>query len=100
MTTDTRTKIKTSTGLKEPNQYKVIYVNDEVTSMEFVVSSLMQVFGFDEPTAEDITMQVHTAGSAVVAVLPYEIAEQKGMEVTMLAREDGYPLQVRIEEDK
>jgi ATP-dependent Clp protease adapter protein ClpS len=42
-------------------------------------------------------MEIHEAGSSVVAVLPYEIAEQKGIEVTMEARTEGFPLQVKIE---
>jgi ATP-dependent Clp protease adapter protein ClpS len=42
-------------------------------------------------------MDIHHNGSAVVAVLPYEIAEQKGTEVTLEARQQGYPLQVKLE---
>ena len=45
-------------------------------------------------------MKVHEEGSAVVAVLPYELAEQKGIEVTLLARNNGFPLQVKIEQDQ
>ena len=44
-------------------------------------------------------VKIHEDGSAVVAVYPYELAEQKGVEVTLAARRDGYPLEVRIEED-
>ena len=46
-----------------------------------------------------ITEDIHSGGSAVVAVLPYEIAEQKGIEVTVEARNQGYPLQVKIESE-
>jgi ATP-dependent Clp protease adapter protein ClpS len=42
-------------------------------------------------------MKVHQEGSAVVATLPFEMAEQKGIEVTMLARNNGFPLQVKLE---
>jgi ATP-dependent Clp protease adapter protein ClpS len=45
-------------------------------------------------------VDIHTQGSATVAVLPYEIAEQKGIEVTLNARTNGYPLQVRLEPDE
>jgi ATP-dependent Clp protease adapter protein ClpS len=38
-------------------------------------------------------------GSAVVAVLPYEIAEQKGIEITVDARNEGFPLQIKLEPD-
>ena len=47
--------------------------------------------------AEKITIDIHESGSAVVAVLPYEIAEQKGIEVTLRARAEGYPLQIKLE---
>jgi len=68
--------------------------------MEFVVSSLIEYFDYTEDTATTITQSIHSDGSAVVAVLPYELAEQKGIEVTMLARNNGFPLQVKIEADK
>lgn len=100
MATDTKVKIQPKQNIKEPNKFKLIYVNDEVTTMEFVIESLVEVFGYDEDAAHGITMQIHEAGSAVVAVLPYEMAEQKGVEVTLLAREAGFPLQVKLEEDR
>ena len=74
-------------------------MNDEVTSMEFVVSSLIEYFNYTDDTAVHITENIHSNGSAVVAVLPYEIAEQKGIEVTILARSQGYPLQVKVESE-
>ena len=77
----------------------MIYINDETTTQEFVVETLKVIFNYDEGAAEAITMKVHEEGSAVVAVLPYELAEQKGIEVTMLARNNGFPLQVKIEQD-
>lgn len=95
--TDTKIKIKPNVALQEPPLFKIIYINDEVTSMDFVVSSLIDYFNYTEDTAENITMDIHNQGSAVVAVLPYEIAEQKGIEVTLDARSQGYPLQVKVE---
>ena len=95
-----RPKIIPKTSIPEPSQYRVIYVNDNATTMEFVVETLRIIFNYDEGAAEAITMKVHEEGSAVVAVLPYEIAEQKGIEVTMLARENGFPLLVKIEPDQ
>ena len=79
--------------------YKVIYINDSQTSMQFVIESLIGYFSYTELSAEKITEDIHVDGSAVVAVLPYEIAEQKGIEVTVDARSQGYPLQVKLEED-
>jgi ATP-dependent Clp protease adaptor protein ClpS len=95
--TETKIKIKPNIALQEPPMYKIIYMNDEVTSMEFVVGSLIDYFNYTQDTASNITVDIHEKGSAVVAVLPYEIAEQKGIEVTLEARSQGYPLQVKVE---
>lgn len=94
---EVNTKIKPNLGLKEPPLFKIIYLNDDRTSMEFVVGSLIDYFNYNPDTATTITMDIHEKGSAVVAVLPYEIAEQKGIEVTLEARAQGYPLQVKVE---
>ena len=94
---DTRTRIKPAEDLKEPPMYRVVYLIDNQTTYEFVVESLMQYFDYTVETAQTITADIHDAGSACVAVLPYEIAEQKGIEVTMLARAQSYPLQIRVE---
>jgi len=98
--TTVRQRIEPKLNIPEPPSYRVIYVNDETTSMEFVIETLKIVFHYDQGGAEAITQRVHEEGSAVVAVLPYEIAEQKGIEVTQLARNNGYPLQVKIEVDQ
>ena len=94
---DTKSKIKPNLALKEPPLFKIIYMNDDQTSMEFVISSLIDYFNYNPDTASAITVDIHEKGSAVVAVLPYEIAEQKGIEVTLDARAQGYPLQVKVE---
>lgn len=95
--TDTKVKIKPNLALQEPPLFKIIYINDEVTSMEFVVSSLIDYFDYTQDTAVSITTDIHQSGSAVVAILPYEIAEQKGIEVTLDARAQGFPLQIKVE---
>lgn len=93
------TKIKTHTILREPPLFRVIYINDSRTTMEFVVGSLIEHFEYSVAAAEKITIDIHDAGSAVVAVLPYEIAEQKGIEITLSARSEGFPLQIKLEPD-
>lgn len=94
---ETKTRIKPLEAVKEPPLYRVVYLNDNQTTYEFVIESLMEYFDYNEETAAQITVDIHEAGSAVVAVLPYEIAEQKGVEVTMLARAQSYPLQIKLE---
>lgn len=95
-----RNRIEPKLNIQEPPQYRVIYINDESTTMEFVVETLKVIFNYDEGAAMALTAQVHEEGSAVVAVMPYEMAEQKGIEVTLLARNNGFPLQVKIEQDQ
>ena len=97
--TETKTKIKPNLAIAEPPLFKIIYINDEVTSMNFVVESLIDYFNYNEDTASGITKSIHDTGSAVVAILPYEIAEQKGIEVTVSARAQGFPLQIKVEAD-
>lgn len=91
--TETDLKVK----IKEPARYQVIYFNDEQTTAEFVTTSLIEFFNYSTPDAEHVTQSIHDNGSAVVAVLPYELAEQKGIEVTLEARKQGFPLQIKIE---
>ena len=94
---EVKQKVQTDIKVQEPPMFKVIYVNDEKTSVEFVIESLIEHFDYDSKGAEHITLDIHNNGSATVAVLPYEIAEQKGVEVTVSARSNGYPLMVKIE---
>ena len=94
---ETKTATRTRIEVREPPMFRVIYINDNHTSMEFVINSLVEHFEYTPVTAERITVDIHEAGSAVVAVLPYEIAEQKGIEITVSARSEGYPLQIKLE---
>ena len=94
---EVKNKIKPLEGIKEPSLFRVIYLNDNLTSMEFVVESLVEYFNYTPESAEQITIDIHQQGSAVVAVLPFEVAEQKGIEVTHLARSNNYPLQIKLE---
>jgi ATP-dependent Clp protease adaptor protein ClpS len=90
-------KIQTKTNVRPPSLFNVIYMNDNVTTMEFVVETLKSIFHHDEESAMEITMKIHEEGSSVVSTLPYEIAEQKGVEATLMARNNGFPLNVKLE---
>lgn len=95
----TKTKVTPNLDLREPPMYRVIYINDDVTTMEFVVESLVAVFNYTSEEAVLLTQKIHEDGSGVAAVLPYEMAEQKGVEVTQLARANGFPLNIKLEPD-
>lgn len=90
-------KKQISKQIKEPGKFKVIVCNDDVTTMEFVVAMLVTVFRYDEKRAIDLTMAIHQKGSAVAGIYPYEIAEQKAVDATNMARLNGYPLITKVE---
>lgn len=86
--------------VKEPNTYKVIFLNDDYTPMDFVVSLMVEIFKHSEQTAHQITMKIHEEGSGVVGQYYYEVAEQKALEAASIVKQHGFPLQIRIEENK
>lgn len=91
--TETQEKIK----IQEPSKYNVIFLNDDITTVEFVIRVLKQIFNKSQDEAIKITEHIHKTGSGVVGTYLHEIAEQKGIETTLLAREEGYPLQVKVQ---
>jgi ATP-dependent Clp protease adaptor protein ClpS len=93
----TRVKPTPNFDLREPPLYRVIYINDSVTTIEFVIETLVTIFNHTPESAQEVTMKIHEEGSGTAAILPYEMAEQKGVEVTQLARNNGFPLQIKLE---
>jgi ATP-dependent Clp protease adaptor protein ClpS len=93
----TKVKVKPRTDIEPPRHFKVIYLNDDITTMEFVITTLMEIFDHSIESATEITQKIHEEGSAVVGVYPFEIAEHKGVEVTVMARANQFPLQVKVE---
>lgn len=85
--------------IKEPGLFKVIFLNDDYTPMDFVVSLIIEIFKHSEEGAISITNQIHQEGSGVVGIYTYEIAEQKSIEATNLSRDNGFPLRIKIEEE-
>ena len=96
--TDGAVKERAKTEKKEPTLYKVVLLNDDYTTMEFVVQVLESVFQKSPAEAYRIMMQVHLNGRGIAGVYPWEVAETKVETVTSLAREAGYPLRAAIEE--
>lgn len=92
-------KERVNNKLQEPKKYKVIMINDDFTTMEFVVSVLMDIFHKDQLTAEAIMLQVHKQGKAVVGVYSYDIATTKVTKALAKAKEAGFPFRMTVEED-
>ncbi|NBR61493.1 MAG: ATP-dependent Clp protease adaptor ClpS [Actinobacteria bacterium] len=100
---DTSTLIKHDEKIKieihEPKRWNVIFLNDDQTPMEFVISLLIEVYGHSGEKAQAITLTIHEKGSDIAGTYSFEIAEVKAVETTNLARASGFPLQVKLEEE-
>jgi ATP-dependent Clp protease adaptor protein ClpS len=84
--------------LEEPKMYKVILLNDDYTSMDFVVEVLVSIYSKSDEEAVQIMLDVHKKGKAICGVYVYEIAETKSYLTHKLARENNFPLKTLIEE--
>ena len=83
--------------IKQPEEYRVILLNDDFTTMEFVVSVLMTVFHKAVPEATRIMLDVHKKGRGIVGIYIYDIAVTKVNQVHTLARQNGFPLKCTME---
>src|ERR1700680_4642752 len=84
---------------KRPEMYKVVLLNDDYTTMEFVLHVLETVFQQSPAEAYRVMMHVHVNGRGIAGVYPWEVAETKVATVTSLAREAGFPLRATLEEE-
>ena len=82
---------------KKPELYKVLLLNDDYTTMEFVVEILESIFHKTPAEAHRIMMMVHTQGKGLCGVYPFEVAETKVAAVVDRAREHGFPLRAAME---
>jgi ATP-dependent Clp protease adaptor protein ClpS len=91
-------KERVQTQKKEPSLYKVILLNDDYTTMEFVIHVLESIFQKSPAQAYQIMMHVHVQGRGVAGVYPWEVAETKTEAVIQEARDAGFPLKAVTEE--
>lgn len=77
--------------------YRVIIHNDHVTTFEFVIAVLINIFELSPNRAIDVTYEAHTQGNAYVTTLPLEEAKSKVFKAQYLARQQGFPLTFTIE---
>jgi ATP-dependent Clp protease adaptor protein ClpS len=90
-------KERVKTEKKEPPLFKVVLLNDDYTTMEFVIQVLESVFQKSPAEAFRIMMHVHVNGRGIAGVYPWDIAETKANTVIELARDAGYPLKAVTE---
>lgn len=84
--------------IQEPKLYKVIMHNDDVTTMDFVVQVLVDVFHKSVEEASDIMMRIHTQGKEICGIYPREIAEFRIFKTLHLAKSANFPLLCTMEE--
>ncbi len=94
-----KTKTLERTALKEPKMFKVVLLNDEITTMDFVVEVLMSIFNHSFESANKIMLEVHCNGSGVCGIYTQEIALSKAKKVSDMARMANFPLQTKVEEE-
>ena len=96
--TDSAIKERAETRSQDPKLYNVILLNDDDTTMEFVLQILEMLFQKSPAEAYRIMMHVHRNGRGLAGVYTWEVAETKVEKVTTLSREAGYPLRATIED--
>ena len=92
-----RPSSKTNEKVKEPEKFKVIFLNDDYTTMEFVVAILMAIFHKSEADANKIMIDIHKKGKGIVGVYTWDIAATKAERVREIARANEFPLRCIIE---
>jgi len=84
--------------LKKPNRFQVLLLNDDYTTMDFVIQVLQQFFAKNQETAQDIMLKVHIDGKAVCGIYSYDVAQTKVSQVIDFARKNEQPLMCVIRE--
>jgi len=92
-------KERVQTKKDEPTFHRVMLLNDDYTTMDFVMQVLESVFGKSPAEAYQIMMHVHTNGRGLAGTYPWEVADTKAQTVISLAREAGFPLQAIVENE-
>ena len=99
MATDIDLELFDEVITKYPKNYKVFILNDDYTSMDFVIDILMSIFHKSYEQAEHIMLEVHKKERGLCGVYTHEIAETKVMQVSKRAQDNGFPLKATMEEE-
>ena len=84
--------------LKTPKRFDVILLNDDYTTMEFVVEVLQQFFNKEFQAAEAIMLKIHIDGEAVCGTYSYDVAQTKVTQVIDYSRQNEQPLMCVLRE--
>lgn len=100
MTADVQERVEEELEITMPKMWHVMFHNDDKTTMEFVIFLLLQIFHKSIDEATKIMLAIHTENAASAGLFTHEVAESKMNICVNTARENGWPLQVTIEEEK
>ena len=81
----------------DPARYAVWLLNDDYTTMDFVVEVLRKFFQHGEEKAVQIMLRIHHEGKGVAGIYSLEIAETKASQVMEYAKSKGFPLKCEVE---
>lgn len=95
----TKLKNKPVNKTKRPSMYKVIMLNDNYTTMEFVIDILKKIFNKSSIEATEIMMNIHHNGQGIAGIYPYDIAMTKITAVKSEAKNGGFPLKCILEKE-
>ncbi|EDZ61815.1 ATP-dependent Clp protease, adaptor protein ClpS [Sulfurimonas gotlandica GD1] len=99
MAINTDLELYNEVKLKHPKKYKVFLLNDDYTSMDFVIDILITIFHKSYSQAESIMLDIHKKERGLCGVYTHEIAETKVMQVRRKAKDNGFPLKAMMEEE-
>ncbi|RJQ13407.1 MAG: ATP-dependent Clp protease adapter ClpS [Nitrospiraceae bacterium] len=92
-------EVKERYEVKDPSLFRVFLINDDYTTMDFVVHILENVFHKKPVEATRIMLHVHKNGKGLAGVYSREIAETKMSAVHELSRRRGFPLKCTMEKE-
>ena len=99
MSNEIEIELEDDLDLQEPKKYKVFLLNDDFSTMDFVIDVLVRVFRKSVEEATTIMMNIHNKGKELCGTYTYEIATTKVAQVKSMAREKGFPLKAIMEEE-
>lgn len=99
MSNEIEIELNDELDLEEPKRYKVFLLNDDYSTMDFVIDVLVKVFRKSVDEASAIMLNIHNNGREMCGVYTHEIAATKVAQVKTMAREKGFPLKAVMEEE-
>ncbi|MBU0924183.1 ATP-dependent Clp protease adaptor ClpS [bacterium] len=99
MSNEIEIELNDELDLQEPNKYKVFLLNDDFSTMDFVIDVLVKIFRKSVDEASVIMLNIHNNGREICGTYSYEIASTKVAQVKAMAREKGFPLKAVMEEE-